>query len=150
MKQSFLIVALLALSLVLGACHSMHHSEGGCMQHQMMNAKAEAVTLESLVAPVQAIVKKETEGGKIQKLEKLSCGEKCTCYRAELEVQGKLYQIMIAEDGTLLCKRLAMGEKGCPMMEKKECVPAKGGCCLMANPGEKINPEKIPNTLDAK
>ena len=64
----------------------------------------QAVPLEQLPAPVRATVEKETQGGKVTDIEKdHERGQ--VIYEVEFTLDGKEWELDIAEDGKLLEKR---------------------------------------------
>lgn len=65
--------------------------------------KEAPVAVADLPAPVKATLDRETAGGKVTEAEKeIKKGK--TVYSFDAEVGGKLWDIAIAEDGTLLSK----------------------------------------------
>lgn len=67
--------------------------------------KEEMVAFASLPQPVQATFNKESDDQKIDKVEKETDDGKVV-YEAHVKLNGKDYEIEVAEDGTLLCKEL--------------------------------------------
>ena len=63
------------------------------------------VTLEQLPAPVRATVDRETKGGQITDIERDREAGK-VIFEVEFRLDGKEYELDIAEDGTLLERRL--------------------------------------------
>jgi uncharacterized protein YpmB len=65
----------------------------------------ENVSLDQLPAPVRATVDKETQGGQIKDIERdREAGQ--VVYEVEFTLDGKAYELDIAEDGKLLERRL--------------------------------------------
>lgn len=62
------------------------------------------VPLEQLPAPVRATVERETQGGKITDIEKDHEGGQ-VIYEVEFTLDGKEWELDIAEDGKLLERR---------------------------------------------
>ena len=63
------------------------------------------IPLEQLPAPVRATVEKETQGGKVTDIEKdHERGQ--VIYEVEFTIDGKEWELDIAEDGKLLERRL--------------------------------------------
>ena len=63
------------------------------------------VRLEDCPKSVQKTLKRESQGGKIEEIVKETEDGKVV-YEAEVEIDGKEYEIEVAEDGTLLSKVL--------------------------------------------
>jgi hypothetical protein len=63
------------------------------------------VTIDQVPAPVKATLEKESSGGTISEIEKDTTEGK-TVYEADATIGGKKYEIKVAEDGTLLTKKL--------------------------------------------
>ena len=63
------------------------------------------VRLEDCPKAVQKTLKRESQGGKIEEIVKETEDGKVV-YEAEVEIDGKEYEIEVAEDGTLLSKVL--------------------------------------------
>ena len=63
------------------------------------------VTIDQLPAPVRATVDRETKGGQITDIERDTERGK-TIYEVEFVLDGKEYELDIAEDGKLLERRL--------------------------------------------
>lgn len=68
-------------------------------------ATEEKVTMEQLPSAVQASLLKEAEGGTFQEIEKITRKQTAT-YEASFTINNKKYEAEIAEDGTLLVKKL--------------------------------------------
>ena len=99
MKKSWLVVAFVGLGLM--GCASMHHEEG-----KDDDEKNETkITIDRAPAPVQATLQTETSGGKITDLDKETDDGK-TIYEADATIGDKAYEIKVAEDGTLLKKKI--------------------------------------------
>ncbi len=85
----------IAFAAASGGCASTCCTAGG--------DKETAVAVADLPAPVKATLDRETAGGKVTEAEKeIKKGK--TVYSFDAEVGGKLWDIAIAEDGTLLSK----------------------------------------------
>ena len=63
------------------------------------------LTIEQLPAPVRATVEQETKGGKITDIEQDHERGK-VIYEVEFTLDGKEYELDVAEDGKLLERRL--------------------------------------------
>jgi len=61
------------------------------------------ITVDQLPAPVQTTLKSESGDGKVGEIEKET---KEVTYEADVVINGKNYEVKIAEDGTLLSKKL--------------------------------------------
>ena len=67
--------------------------------------KEERVKLADCPKPVQKTLKRESKGGKIEEIVREKEDGKII-YEAEIELDGKEYEVEVAEDGTLLSKVL--------------------------------------------
>ncbi len=65
----------------------------------------EEVKLSDCPAAVQKTLKREAHGAKIKEVEKETEDGKAI-YEAEVKIDGKEYEIEVAQDGTLICKSL--------------------------------------------
>lgn len=89
---------LLVAGLVLLAPHS------GCASGQWGHDDDEvAVALSDTPAPVRAALERETAGGKVTEVEKEVKNGK-TIYSADIEIKGVVWDVSVAEDGTVLSK----------------------------------------------
>lgn len=73
--------------------------------------KEESVSKADLPKPVKKTLAKESRGGKVEEIERVKEGGK-TVYEAEVEINGKDYEVEIASDGTLLSKELDNDDGG--------------------------------------
>ena len=91
-----MFVAASATLIVLAGCAGQH---GHC-------DKGEApVTMNDLPAAVRSTLDRESAGGKVTEVEReLKNGR--TVYSADVTINGKEWDVAIAEDGTLLSKKL--------------------------------------------
>src|SRR5262249_8674985 len=71
--------------------------------------KEQKIAFADAPKAVQATLTKEAEGNKIEQVDKES-DEGKTIYEADVMLNGKNYEIKVAEDGTLLVKKLDMEE----------------------------------------
>lgn len=69
------------------------------------SSREERVEVSTLPAPVRATLDRETAGGKVTESEREVKNGK-TVYSFDAEVGGKLWDIAIAEDGTLISKEV--------------------------------------------
>lgn len=95
MKSAFYTVVLV-LAVAIAAVALVGLS--GCASHQV------AVTRDELPAAVKATLDRETAGGTVTELEKETKDGK-TCYCADAKIDGKAWDICIAEDGSLISKK---------------------------------------------
>jgi len=80
-------------------------SLGACSHKGEKREESEqAVTMEQLPAPVAATLSREAAGGKVTELEKEMKHGKVV-YSADVEQNGKTWDVTIAEDGTLMSKK---------------------------------------------
>ena len=94
------------LALTLGGCMCGHRHEGSMRgaKHEKEGTEVK-MTLDQLPPAVKATVQKEAEGGTISEAEKETKGGK-TAYEVDATINGKPYVISVAEDGTLIAKKL--------------------------------------------
>ena len=94
----------------------------GCCAHWDKD-KAEIadvkVKIEDCPKAVQETIKKEVGNGKIEDITKDAEDGK-TSYEADVEIGGKDYEIKVAEDGTLISKKLEKADEGDKKDEKDE------------------------------
>jgi uncharacterized membrane protein YkoI len=98
MKKSWLAVAFVGLGLM--GCASMHHGE-----EKDSDDNEVKISMDQAPAPVQATLQTETSGGKITDLDKEADDGK-TIYEADATIGDKAYEIKVAEDRTLLKKKI--------------------------------------------
>lgn len=103
MSKNWLAIGLVGLGLM------------GCTTMQPKSAEKDnednevKVTLDQTPAPVQATLQKETAGAKITDLDKETDDGK-TVYEADATIGDKPYEIKVADDGTLLSKKIDKDE----------------------------------------
>jgi hypothetical protein len=103
MSKSWLAIGLVGLGLM------------GCTSMQQKTADKDnddnevKVTLDQTPAPVQATLQRETGGAKITDLDKETDDGK-TIYEADATIGDKPYEIKVADDGTLLSKKIDKDE----------------------------------------
>jgi hypothetical protein len=68
------------------------------------------VSLDQVPAAVKATFAKESDGAEVKEVEKETEDGKAA-YETTVSIKGKEYEIKVAEDGTLLKKKLEAGEK---------------------------------------
>jgi uncharacterized membrane protein YkoI len=103
MKKSWLAVAFVGLGLM--GCASIHHGE-----EKDSDDNEVKISMDQTPAPVQATLQTETSGGKITDLDKETDDGK-TIYEADATIGDKAYEIKVAEDGTLLKKKIDDDDK---------------------------------------
>ena len=115
-----------------GRVYSIGVSEDGTLSEMNLATDVEEVSFEKSPPVVQATFKKEAWDSKIESLGKdIKYGE--TIYEATIEHHGKTYEIVVAQDGTLVEKTLVIDEEDidldkCPEAVKKTLTEhAKGG-----------------------
>jgi len=91
---------------------------GGCAQSKEKEQGEVTVTLDQTPAAVQATLIKQVGDGKLEGIDKETKDGKTT-YEADAIIGGKEYEINVAEDGTLLGKKLEH-EKNGESGEKRE------------------------------
>jgi uncharacterized membrane protein YkoI len=99
MKKRWLTVVFVGLGLM--GCASMEH-HGEDKDNDDNEVK---ITLDQAPAPVQATLQAQTSGGRITDLDKETDDGK-TIYEADATIGDKAYEIKVAEDGTLLKKKI--------------------------------------------
>lgn len=77
---------------------------------QKSEAPENKVKLEDCPKAVQDTIKKEVSAGKIEEIAKETEDGKTT-YEVDAKIDGKDYEIKVAEDGTLISKKLDADEK---------------------------------------
>jgi hypothetical protein len=93
---------ILALCLALSAC--------AMAQDKTENEENEKkLSRDQIPAAVLKTLEKESENAKLDDVEKQMADGK-TVYEADVQIGGKTYEIRVAEDGTLLSKKLEHGE----------------------------------------
>jgi len=103
MKQwAFVGILGLSVSSLLMAQGCAEHGHWGSHEKEENEVK---VALADCPAPVQATLKKEAGGGTISDVEKETEHGK-TIYEADAMIDGKNYEIKVAEDGSLIGKKL--------------------------------------------
>jgi uncharacterized membrane protein YkoI len=100
-------VGLIWLGLTAVACSSNPQKEDQEEHEQKVELQ---ITADQLPPPVKDTMQKEADGADLTQLEKETKGDK-THYEAHAAIDGKDYEIKVAEDGTLLKKSLETGEK---------------------------------------
>lgn len=94
-----------ALVLALGLTSVTAQAADDKDNNDDKDEKEEMVDFATLPQVVQATFNKESDNQKIDKVEKEMEDGKVV-YEAEVKLNGKDYEIEVAEDGTLLCKAL--------------------------------------------
>jgi hypothetical protein len=103
MNKQLLLVGLLSLSM--GGC-VLVIGNTACPVHEFKKESKEVkVAVDQLPAAVKATLQKEAEGSAIADAEKETEDGK-TEYEAHATINGKTYVLKVAEDGTLLAKKL--------------------------------------------
>jgi len=116
----WLAIGITAMGLSVGcastqSCQCRMHEEKGEMMEREKGAEQETkVTIDQLPAAVKQTLMDETKGGTIGEIAKETKHDK-VAYEADAKIEGKDYEIKVAEDGTLLGKKLEnkKGEKKC-------------------------------------
>lgn len=115
-----------------GRVYSIGVTEDGTLSEMNLATDVDEVSFEKSPPLVQATFKREAWDSKIESLGKdIKYGE--TIYEATVEHHGKTYEIVVAQDGTLVEKTLVIDEEDidldkCPEVVKKALTEhAKGG-----------------------
>jgi uncharacterized membrane protein YkoI len=91
-------------ALSLSACSMNHEKESEA------NEKNEiTITMDQLPAPVKATLQRESNGGSISEIEQEEKEGK-PVYEADAMIGDKKYEIKVADDGTLIKKKLDDGK----------------------------------------
>jgi uncharacterized membrane protein YkoI len=97
MKTRIGWILVAAAALGLAACAEDEHHES---KHNEI-----PVTMDQVPPPVKATIVRESEGGTIGDIDKETKHDKLV-YEADASISGTNYEIKVAEDGTLLSKKL--------------------------------------------
>ena len=111
MRNSWLIIGLLTLGVA--GCATMPWNA-----KEKKEGKEEKVAFAQLPAAVQKTLNDEGKGNKIETADKESEDGK-TVYEADVKIEGTNYEIKVAEDGSLISKKLDQ-EEDKDKDEKKE------------------------------
>ena len=114
--SKWFMFSLLSASLV--GCANMT-KPGEKKDHEKIDEKEVKMTLDQVPAAVKATLLKEAGDSKIGNVDKATDNGK-TIYETDIKVGGKEYEIKVAEDGTLISKKLDEDEKDEKKGEKKE------------------------------
>ena len=102
MRSKFWIVPLFVAALcILPSCTAMAAEEKG-EEKEKDEAK---VKIDQVPAAVQKTLSEESHGAKIDEVDK-ETDEGKTIYEADVKINGHNYEIKVAEDGTLISKKL--------------------------------------------
>ena len=84
----------------------------GCSSesHEKEEAPELSVTVDQVPAAAHQTMQREAEGGNLTEFEKTTKDGK-TVYEADAQIASQTYEIQVAEDGTLLKKKLEKPEK---------------------------------------
>lgn len=88
-----------AMSIILAGALML--SLGGCGAFDEDEHAGQKVTLEQVPPAVKATIEKERKGGTVKEIEKLTTEGKTT-YAADVVVDGKEQELIIAEDGKVI------------------------------------------------
>ena len=107
MRTKFWIVAtFIAALIVLPACTAMAKENEKDEEKEKDEVK---VKIDQVPAAVQKTLSEESHGAKIDEVDK-ETDEGKTIYEADVKLNGHNYEIKVAEDGTLISKKLDEGE----------------------------------------
>lgn len=80
---------------------------GGCASNRVEREEEEvSLTMAELPAPVRQTLEREAAGGIIEEIERETGANGAVIYSADTKIGGKVYDIEIAADGTLLSREL--------------------------------------------
>ena len=98
LSRSYLsLLVALVIAIFSGAALAEDKPEG----KKEGKPKPEVVTIDQVPDAVKATIEKETEGGTIKTIHKITRGEKHV-YRVNFEKDGGKHQLAVAEDGTVI------------------------------------------------
>jgi uncharacterized membrane protein YkoI len=99
MSTRLFLLPVCAAMLALGpACASMAEEKEGKEENST------PMTLDQLPAAVRKTMEEQAAGNKLEEIEK-EVEEGKTVYEAEVKIDGKDYEISVAEDGKLISKK---------------------------------------------
>jgi uncharacterized protein YceK len=110
--RKFMVMALVC---ALAGCATVSRAE----DKEKEEGNEEKVALASVPQAVQATLAKEAAGAKIDQVDKESEDGK-TVYEVDVPINGKNYEIKVAEDGTLISKKLDEEDEKGEGKEKEE------------------------------
>jgi hypothetical protein len=96
-----LIVSAAVLAALAGCAANQGHNE----KEKNENENEVAITIDQLPPAVRDTMNREAGGGTLSKIEK-ETKEGKTSYEADTTIGGHPYEIKVAEDGTLLKKKM--------------------------------------------
>jgi uncharacterized membrane protein YkoI len=95
--------------LIDGKIYEIEVAEDGILQEKKLKGAAEiAVNLTDCPAAVQRTLNREANGAKIDKVDKDTTHGR-PVYEIDVNIDGRNYEILVAEDGLLLSKELDKG-----------------------------------------
>jgi hypothetical protein len=100
-KISLLLSLMFCLALISCAAIAQDKTENEENEKKLSQDQIPAAVLKTL--------QKESDNAKLDDVEKQSDGDK-TVYEADVSINGKIYEIRVSDDGTLLSKKLEHGE----------------------------------------
>jgi len=142
-KYHHLLLATVVLAL---ASWIIPTRPGLAAEKEVAKLHEETVTLSQLPPAVRETLKRESKGGKIEEIVKVSKGEKVIRYEADVMIDGKKNEIAIAADGKLMRKGLADGAE-----QAEKAGSEKKGKAATTEPGQfkdtfKVNPTHFAST----
>jgi uncharacterized membrane protein YkoI len=105
MSKRWILAALLAIGVLSAATLNARAEE-----QEKEEGKETKVKFDQVPAAAQKTLTEEAKGAKIETVDKEE-DEGKVIYEADVTLNGKNYEIKVAEDGTLLVKKLDEGEK---------------------------------------
>ena len=117
MRKHLMLVAMVVLGIVGAAAFHARAEE----KDEGKEGNEQKVAFDKAPAAVQKTLTDEAKGNKIETVDKETEDGK-TVYEADVKIGGKNYEIKVAEDGTLISKKLDQEdeEKGAKKGEKEE------------------------------
>ena len=94
------VLGLVTCGLILGGCAAVHGEDEAKEENEVK------VKIEDVPAPVKATLLREAEGQEIKTVDKETVTGGKTVYEADVKMNGTNWEIVVAEDGKLVSKRV--------------------------------------------
>jgi hypothetical protein len=125
MRTRLLVACVAAIATAVGIWS--YRAAAADAPHEKHGGNGEKVAIRDVPHAVRATIRREADGAKIKSVDKASSKGR-TVYKAEAEIDGDSYAIIVAESGQLISKRLAgeEAEMACKMMGESMGMAASG------------------------